>query len=280
MHYALAEWHLHRTPMKKSFDEWWSKKLAELDETKLTLIDKQQLDTLRSLAYSMIKRYEYFSNKIDTSWNPVFAEKNITIPVENTGASLSGTIDLLIRKDDGLWIVDHKTYALFTDAAELEVNWQLMCYCWLVYKYTGEYPRGAILNQLRKKAVEEPELLATGRLSLAKRAPVTYESFLSAIHKHGFSEKQYIGILSYLKTTTDYWNKREAITFDTNFYETFHRTLEPILKNMVEDTAVYPTYSSRCKWCSFRIPCLADLTGGYTDSILEENYRVSEGRVL
>lgn len=280
MHYALAQWHLHKTPMAPTFDEWWSKKLADVDMQSLTLVDQEQLDKLYSLAHSMIKSYEAFSNKNDRFWTPVLAEEEVSVQIPGTDCVLAGTIDLVIHNDVGTWVVDHKTYATFIQPIDMETNWQLMCYCWLVYMKTGQYADGAILNQLRKREVEEPELLSSGSLSLSKRKPVTYESFVAAIHKHGFRERSYAPMLEYLRDNGDYWNKREIIRFQPEFYKAFGDVLKTIVTDMSNNPHVFPIFSSRCSYCEFRIPCTSDMQGGYTDSLLHELYKVSESRVL
>lgn len=115
---------------------------------------------------------------------------------------LSGRIDLVVEKETGVWIVDHKALAGAPNDRALDVDDQLTAYCYIWWRLTGQRPRGAYYNVLIKDPPKPPKVLVSGQLSQDKAQRTTRELYRETMKELGIpirTEKvDYTEMLNYL----------------------------------------------------------------------------------
>jgi hypothetical protein len=73
------------------------------------------------------------------------------------GVRFRGVIDLVIERDDGIWIMEHKTAASI-DGAYIDKLWhdlQIMLYAYAYQEMTGKKVRGVIYNVAKKSRIRQ-----------------------------------------------------------------------------------------------------------------------------
>lgn len=111
---------------------------------------------------------------------------------------LSGRVDMVIERTDGLWIVDHKTAISAPSYRALEIDDQLTGYCYIYWRITGNMPKGAIYNVLLKDPPKPPRELKDGSLSKDKSQRTTFDLYLEGIKERGLEVSDYEDILNFL----------------------------------------------------------------------------------
>jgi hypothetical protein len=199
---------------------------------------------------------------------------------------LSGRIDLVVRRKDGIWIVDHKTAANAYDARALDVDDQLTGYCYIYWRLTGEIPRGAIYNSLIKEPPGPPRVLKDGSLSKDKAQRTTYDLYLDAIRENNLAVDAYTDILEYLQgkgwhqffvRDTVQRNIEELESFEERLYEEY-RDMEDAIRHAERR---YPNPSQlTCPFCPIVPICQALEEKGDIQYLIDEMYEVREPRVM
>lgn len=222
----------------------------------------------------MLSWYDVYDRQADWKWDEVI-ELNIEdrgfIDILNPHTEerleglplLSGRIDMVVRRKDGIWIVDHKTAASAYDARALDVDDQLTGYCYIYWRLTGEMPRGAVYNALIKDPPKEPKILKSGELSKDKAQRTTYSIYKQAIKDNDLDLTDYEEILEYLKEKA--WsqfflrdvvmrNEEELLSFEKRlFYE-----YEDMQRVLADPEQAYPNPNQRiCGGCSLIPLCQA-----------------------
>jgi hypothetical protein len=200
---------------------------------------------------------------------------------------LSGRIDLVVRRPDGIWIVDHKTAASAYDARALDVDDQLTGYAYIYYRLTGDVPRGVIYNALIKDPPKPPRILKDGSLSKDKSQRTTYDLYLQAIEENDLDASDYEDFLALLKEK--HWHQfflRDTLEKNLHEIQQFEKRLYAEYLDMQQtlskpDFWAYPNPSQwNCGSCSYVALCQAT-EEGTDDTYLRENmYEVIEPRVM
>jgi len=198
---------------------------------------------------------------------------------------LSGRIDLVVKRKDGIWIVDHKTAQSTYDARALDVDDQLTGYCYIYWRLTGEIPRGAIYNALIKEPPGPPRVLKDGSLSRDKAQRTTYDLYLEAIRENHLVIEDYTEILDYLQDKgwhqffvrdTVQRNIEELESFEDRLYAEY-QDMELALRNEMNR---YPNPSQfNCPACPIVPLCQTHEEKGDVDYLIREMYEVGEPRV-
>ena len=187
--------------------------------------------------------------------NPYTEERLEGLPL------LSGRIDLVVERKDGIWIWDHKTTASAYDARALDIDDQGTGYCYIYWRMTGDIPRGFVHNGLIKEPPIPPRMLQSGALSKDKAQRTTYDLYLKAIKDYNLEESDYEDVLSYLQEKG--WSQffvRDAVVMNEEQLLSFEKRLFYEYEDMVqviEDSArAYPNPSQRiCPGCSILPLC-------------------------
>ena len=297
LHFALAAYYeqvlddgKHPLPKKdyldlllSSADFWLSQKVTPEIRNRLGPLEMSTMNDTINLVNGMLTNYldtYYMQDKFEV----VAVEEPIEVQIPGTNHFLVGTLDMVVRWKGKLWVLDHKGYKQFADPSALELDDQMTAYCYLLWKKFGEYPAGAIYNELRKSLPCEPMLLKDGKkLSKDKSIDTTPEKYIATIQKHGFDISEYDDILAKLEDNEFF--KREIITRNKHELQAWEDNL--VLEALDMDRAVkknimYPSPTKDCSWhCSeYRILCKCENEGGNAAGLKKMCYFVNAERLL
>lgn len=96
------------------------------------------------------------------------------------GTVYRGKVDGLIRNQNGLWLVDHKTHATLPDHNFRLLDAQSALYLWAAQE-SGLEVNGFIWNYIRWKAPSTPELLKDGSRLSKRMGDTDYPTFVRAL---------------------------------------------------------------------------------------------------
>lgn len=192
---------------------------------------------------------------------------------------LSGKIDLVVERHDGVWIWDHKTTATAYDARALDIDDQGTGYAYIYWRLTGTVPRGFIHNGLIKDPPSPPRVLQNGSLSKDKAQRTTFDLYVKAIEENELDPSDYEDILEYLQRKG--WSQffvRDAVVFNEEQLYSFEERLyyEYLdMKRTIEDpNFAYPNPSQRmCPGCAV-LPICQTMEEGDDPQYLKENMYV------
>lgn len=217
-------------------------------------------------------------------WEVLGTELSLSATIPGTEHNLAGTIDTLVRINDKLWAVDHKTAGRFRDEANLEFDDQMLAYTWLLDQIYTEPVGGVVYSQIRKKLPQEPRLIKSGK-RLSKRAiDTTREMFEQAIEKHGFDEADYQDILMSLDGND--FMRTTRLPVSQSRLEIFERRLQYEATEMARahtehelgvpwDQAFYPHLTRDCqRFCSYWSLCTILEDGGDVECLIDALYYI------
>lgn len=213
-------------------------------------------------------------------------------PLEGTPC-LSMKIDLLTMRDTphrGLWIVDHKTSASPYSDRGLDFNDQATGYCYGVYRWTGQVPRGVMFNILLKQTPSVPRILKDGSLSAAKNQLTTADAYRDALKEHGLmsasgriSSEPHAACLdtllargwqSFFQRLEPTRSEHELLSFEQRLYVEY-QDMGYALDN---PEFLYPNQDERtCPYCPVAPICQAMEDGSDVESVMTR-FRQSEDR--
>lgn len=238
---------------------------------------------------AMLNYYNIYDRQAEFDWDKVLAvniEQRAFVPLLDLAGSplagnplLSGKLDLVVERKDGVWIIDHKTAATAYDARALDVDDQLTGYCYIWWRISGEVPRGAIYNALIKDPPRPPRELKSGGLSTDKAQRTTYDLYMQAITERDQDPDDYEEILEYLKEKG--WNQffirdglqrnvEELLSFEERLY---YEYLD--MERCIEHPEwAYPNPSQRtCPGCGM-LPLCQAMEEKNPDWVRENMYEV------
>jgi len=200
---------------------------------------------------------------------------------------LSGKIDLVVERSDGIWIWDHKTAMSKPSLRALDVDDQLTAYCYIWYRHTGDIPRGAIYNVLVKEPPHPPKLLkSSGKLSTDKAQRTTLELYLEAIKEHGLDKSDYEDMLNYLNRENrweQYFvrdgsqrNYEELLSFEARLFIEY----QEMQRALAEPELLYPNMSQwNCQNCRVISICQSMEEMNEPTWLIENQFRVADPRI-
>jgi hypothetical protein len=192
---------------------------------------------------------------------------------------LSGKIDLLLERDDGLYVIDHKTSGSRMSTEGLDVDDQLTGYSYLVQKKYGKIPRQVLYNVLIKNIPTAPRLLKDGSLSKDISQKTTLALYQRAIEERGFNPDDYVGILNMLADTgwNNFFQRDGSIRNQEELKSYYTRTvtraheITRILTNPAKNAWPSPS-TYQCSWCPFLGVCKSIDDGGDYEAILNAHF--------
>jgi hypothetical protein len=201
---------------------------------------------------------------------------------------LTAKIDLLVRRSGalrGLWVVDHKNLAQASDDRGLDFDDQVTGYCYVVWRVTGEIPRGVIYNVLIKRAPKAPRVLKNGDFSQDIQQLTTYSLYREALREKGIKDlKPYEKILNALsaKGWDPFFRRHEAqrseaelLAFEERLVEEWRDMRSVFLK----PGKAYPNLSTWwCPSCPVNKICAAMEDGSDVLGAIEAGYQQAEDR--
>lgn len=210
-------------------------------------------------------------------------EERAFIPIfrgsgDGTEPLLSGRIDIVEEREDGIWIRDHKTAAQRPHVPSLDVDDQLTAYCYIYWRLTGIVPRGAEYNVLMKNPPKPPRVLKDGSLSKDKSQLTTYDLYLKEIAERDLDSAEYEDILEILKEKG--WHQfffrdesRRSLEELESFEYRLHQEYLDMNTALTDPQARYPNPSQWiCPSCSQLSICRTLEEKGDVDYIIENGY--------
>jgi hypothetical protein len=246
-------------------------------------------------AHEMLKHYHTF-DKLHPLFDKVIevgVEERSFVDILGPGEEhledlplLSGRIDLVVEKDNGIWIIDHKALAGAPNDRALEMDDQLTAYCYIWTRLAGTPPRGAFYNVAIKDPPKEPRFLKSGELSQDKSQRTTYEMYLQAIKDAGLDRKEYGEMLDFLaqKGWGQFFQRLGPVPKSWEQLETFERYLYNEYLDMslaVEDEEKrYPSGSQyTCPGCPVMQICDTMNRQGNVDLVIAGGFVRDEPRI-
>ena len=226
-----------------------------------------------TLGEGMLEHYFLWSAEHD-NFKPIKSEVEFEVPIPGMNAVYQGRIDLIIENEQGVWIVDHKTAAQFTDTAYMDLDMQVSSYCWAIRKQLGIPVEGVIINELRKSVPKEPQVNQNGTMSQNKSQRTSAIMFRKKLEEQGLADGPYTEYIEHLEQKSLFFRR-------TTLYRGQEELdiVEQLIKLEAEDmldpnVRIYPNPSRfNCNGCAFFAPCLAKLDGSDFEWILEKSGR-------
>lgn len=308
MHDGLDTYYRTERDMKatmETFEEAWTLEDNRLARMGAFYTDevKEEWRDYHAKGAQMLKYYDihdradkFFDKVVDVGVGFDAWRENITVEERyfieildslgaGTGSLLSGRIDLVVKRKDGIWIVDHKNYASAPNWRALEVDDQLTGYCYIWWRMTGELPRGAMYNVLLKDPPKPPRILVSGKMSVDKSQRTTYDLAMECIAEHGLDESDYAEFLDLLRD--DGWSRffprSENVGRNIHQVQNFERHLArehtDMMRAMEDEAERYPNPSqTTCRYCSMVPVCNAMEDGSDVEDIVSTMYKRKEPR--
>lgn len=279
VHRALAELYrrpkkTQRTRAKKALSSYWAaRKRAAAKAQCWTPKYRDKLADAVELTTGMLETY---LGETD-DWSVVSVDQPLAAYVEEADIWLEGTLDMLVRRDGELWVVDHKTLAGFRNRDALMLDDQMTAYLWLVrQRFPTEPVAGAIYNQLLKKVPSEPAVVQAGdRFAVPTIRSTTPARLRAAIKQHKFRLADYKDELAALEQVE--FVRREYLPMSSARIAMFERSLKYELLDIAHaDTiqACYHHMTNDCATrCPFFLPCSVELEEGDPSHLLGRLYQ-------
>lgn len=244
--------------------------------------DKDDLGDLPRELLRMMRCY-LWHYKYESEWKVLAVEKTLSATLPN-GRKFRCKLDMIIRDDFGLWIVDHKTHSRIPGLNQRLLDTQSPAYIWACWE-NGIDVDGFIWNYIKTKTPAVPKILKSGDRFSKKMGETDYYTFAVALKQAGFDPEDYRGTLDMLKRqqykygepqTSPFFLRhiihanedgvgqavRELMTTQERFEE---YNFDPRTTERVVDRS--------CDFmCSYQDLCIAQLHGHRTDHIMR-NYR-------
>lgn len=242
------------------------------------------------------------------SAHPFIHEGRILCPIVNPrtgrrlpgGPFLSGRLDLIVRRarrNNTLWVVDHKTTGSSPSDRGLDFDDQVTGYSYLMWRLTGVIPRGTIFNYLVKQVPKEPRIISLttknpeGKLSTAKDQLCLASDYRRVMLERGLMKRDgkmlspehadcYEGLLAkgwdpYFRRFEPQRNEDEVLHFE----ERLHQEYLDILDVYEHPEKQYPNPSTWwCPSCSVNSICQAMEDGSDVEGIIESRYMQAPDR--
>lgn len=295
-YYAGRDWKAMHTKLSQQFGQLFDEEREALGD-----LPRECAQLMRSYLW------HYGANKDDPmhGWDVLEVEKTLECawPDAPDGDRIyRGRVDLLVRDEFGLWIVDHKTHKTLPDTTFRLLDPQSALYIWAAWE-NGLEVRGFIWNYVRTKVPTVPTLAYEGkaneRLSVAAIDTdyPTYYLGLKALGRLddpvGRAKLRELRSHRYEfgKVQTSTFFRREILEKDEamvarvvgaamrsrdamhayDFGVTHPTKGDNYIRESVERSTGRP-----CQWCDYKDLCTTDLFGGNSRLIRKQQFRVGD----
>ena len=285
-HYAGKDWHV-------AHDRNVAKYEMLFDE------EKEALGDLPTECASIMRSYlwHYGADKKDPmhGWEVLGTEVTFEAvwPDSEDGLDIYRCrLDLLVRDEYGLLVVDHKSHKTLPGHTFRTLDAASPLYIWAA-RENGYDVRGFLWNYIRTKAPTVPEMVYVGksneRLS-TKAIDTDYPTYARAIRDYGLDWRQepYLSRLRSLKAQrwqpgmpqTSPFFSREILEKDDDMVArvvaTSMRTRDRMHADYADYDVVERSTGRRCDWCSFRGVCTVDMYGGNGDIVRRKEFKTGD----
>lgn len=178
-------------------------------------------------------------------------------------------------------IGEHKTFTRPPDMSSLFMNTQKSLYCKAAQLIWGILPRTVRWDYIRSTPAKSPVWLEkSGRFSASKSQEITVNSWRRACAEKGITDPEIIAQGEmyrgnennyFFRVQQDVYPEMVDEIFDGFVYtcrDIVRRGSENKVKNITRD----------CSWCTYRDICMAEMSGGNREYIVEKNFTTREQR--
>jgi hypothetical protein len=279
----------------------WKERHAILTRKFSLLMDEEKdgLGDLPTECARIMRSYlwHYGADKTDPmhGWKVLGVEQTFECPWPDSEDGLDiyrCRVDLLVRDQYGLLIVDHKTHAQLPDGTFRILDAASPLYIWAA-RENGYNVRGFQWNYLKTKPPTKPELVYVGKPSerlSTKAIDTDWPTYARAIKEYGLDHtaEPYKSRLRTLKAQrwqpgmpdTSPFFRRDILEKDDDMLARVVATAMKTRDRMHDDYHFYDLVeraSDRsCSWCDFRTLCETELLGGNGDHIRRKQFRVGD----
>ena len=291
VHEALAAYYAEpkrtRDTLIGAYDKWCTTAKARLAENPWAEERMQEYFKELELGLDMLEHYALWAPKRDANFEIKEAEVRIQAPLPFLGNSvyLEGTADLLVSDGVHHWLVEHKTSSQIPDSEVLVMDEQFLTYLWgtrMDETFADCQPIGTIYNFLRKKAPTHADVLQSGMLARRKNLATTFEVYKQDIINNGDDPQDpyYYDMLKMLYYGDQSFFVRHPLQRSEHAIMAFGSQVLNVINEMLDPAiAIYPAPDwFKCKFCSFRAPCYAQMTGVNPAPMLAWDYQPREPR--
>lgn len=169
-----------RRNMKRWIDKWTEDQLIR-SMPRLTK-EKEEIHRIVAVAFeTMLVYHDWWSEDLAERKN-LAAEQQFHLPYGDTW--LNGTLDLAFNWGGNLWLEDTKTGGMAPEVQQQAFPWytQFMTYMVAAKRIYGKYPKGIVLNQIRRSGLKTnketiPENLVRIRKDIEKRPKYHFQKW-------------------------------------------------------------------------------------------------------
>lgn len=276
----------------------WKAKHKELSAKFSELFDEEK-DALGDLPSEMSKLmrsylWHYGANKDDPfhGWEVIDTELTLEAPWPDGEGIFRGRIDLLVRDEFGLWIVDHKTHKSFPNSAYRALDPASALYTWAAWE--NNLPvKGFIWNYVNPKEPTKPELVYrdTPRERLStKKIQTDYPTYYLALKEYGLDPKDHAITLNALKrqrweldqVQTSPFFRRDILEKNSDMIARViaasMKTRDKMHGYEYEDTdAIERVVNRDCEhYCKYVNLCMTELEGGNANHIRSQSFSTGD----
>lgn len=293
-----------------AFDEAWELEDLKLREMYAGLYSngiEEEWNMHRDRGHEMLKYYNLF-DKAHPLFNKVIevgVEERAWVDILGPGGEhlpelplLSGRIDLVVERENGIFIVDHKALASMANDKALDLDDQLTGYSYIWWRLTGSIPQGAFYNVAVKDPPKVPRVLKNGTLSQDKSQRTTMELFRAALKEMGVKGSiqkgpagetladysEYIDMLSQ-KGWHQFYQRLGPVRKSREQLESFERYLYYEYLDMEaarkDENLRYGARSQYvCPGCPYQMISQAMEDQGNVDLVIQSGYKRTDPRVV
>jgi hypothetical protein len=246
--------------------------------------DRIDFEDRMDLGLGMLRHYFQWAPAHD-KFIPVLVEAKFEVPITGHDAMYRGRMDLLIEDfDDRYWIVDHKTTARMEDELPfLELDEQCGSYAWAMQEQLGIKVAGVIYNELFKGYPQPPAMNNSQRqgrwFSVNRQQNTSYEMVMQTLTEANEPIQLYTDYLNFLQADGKTYFKRTQVHRSQEELENLGKQISMETSDMLDpQIRIYPNPNKfSCRFCDYRLPCMAINDGSDVEWILKENYQVDNG---
>lgn len=244
--------------------------------------EKEMLGNLPQEMLMLMRSY-LWHYKYEAEWEILEVEKIIEATLPN-GVPFKGKVDMLVRDEFGLWLVDHKTHKRIPNLMNRLLDSQSPAYMWACWE--NDIPvDGFIWNYVKTAAPSIPVRIKDGSRFSKKLGETDYYTFATALVKSGLPTDDYRHLLDTLKTVRyKHGEPQTSPFFQRHILERKAPSVQQAVREMMTTVMHMSTYDFSpevterisqpgCEWsCDYKDLCVAELHGNNTKFIMR-NFR-------
>lgn len=251
--------------------------------------DKIDFQERHVLGTGMLENYFLWAPGQD-NFTPVLVEVKFEVDIPGLFLNLlnqpvyRGRLDLLVEDEhDRYWIIDHKTTARMDDnELFLELDEQCGSYAWALQEQLGIKIAGVIYNELFKGFPEPPAMNNSQRqgrwYSVNRQQNTSYGIALKTLTEANEPLHLYEDYLNFLKVGGKQYFRRTKVQRSQEELHNLGLQIAMETSDMLDpNLKIYPNPNKfSCRFCDYRLPCMAINDGSDVEWILKENYRYDD----